>query len=253
MRHVVWFSCGGPSFVTTQLVLKEHSDAKIFRIDPKAEHEDNERFIRDTERLLGITIEQFCSEKFNGPLDVVRKVRYINGPTGAPCTGMLKKAVRYRVQCPDDVQYFGYAADERERAERFMCMFPEINAKFPLIEKGITKAQTLGMLWQNGIELPMMYRLGYHNNNCIGCVKGGKGYWNKIRRDFPLRFEETAKVEREIGHSCINGTFLDELDPEAGNYRDMEINCDFVCTMATQDLTKAETDQTIISGEKGKR
>lgn len=30
-----------------------------------------------------------------------------------------------------------------------------------------------------------MYDLGYANNNCIGCVKGGIGYWNKIRIDFP--------------------------------------------------------------------
>ena len=24
-----------------------------------------------------------------------------------------------------------------------------------------------------GIEIPVMYRLGYNNNNCVGCVKGG--------------------------------------------------------------------------------
>jgi hypothetical protein len=61
-----------------------------------------------------------------------------------------------------------------------------------------------------------MYDLGYHNNNCVGCVKGGKGYWNKIRIDFPEVFAARAKMERDIGRSCINGTFLDELDPEAG-------------------------------------
>ena len=30
-----------------------------------------------------------------------------------------------------------------------------------------------------------MYDLGYPNNNCIGCIKGGMGYWNRIRKDFP--------------------------------------------------------------------
>ena len=36
---------------------------------------------------------------------------------------------------------------------------------------------------------PLMYDLGYPNNNCIGCVKGGMGYWNHIRKDFPEVFE----------------------------------------------------------------
>lgn len=58
-----------------------------------------------------------------------------------------------------------------------------------------------------------MYDLGYPNNNCVGCVKGGMGYWNKIRVDFPEVFERRARQEREIGHSCIKGVFLDELDP----------------------------------------
>jgi len=46
------------------------------------------------------------------------------------------------------------------------------------------------------IELPEMYKLGYEHNNCVGCVKGGMGYWNKIRVDFPLRFKEYADMEK---------------------------------------------------------
>lgn len=61
-----------------------------------------------------------------------------------------------------------------------------------------------------------MYDLGYHNNNCVGCVKGGMGYWNRIRIDFPEVFRKMAELEREIGHSCINGVYLDELAPGRG-------------------------------------
>jgi hypothetical protein len=55
------------------------------------------------------------------------------------------------------------------------------------------------MIERAGLMLPLMYRLGYHNANCIGCVKGGAGYWNKIRRDFPEDFEEMAQIEESIG------------------------------------------------------
>ena len=49
----------------------------------------------------------------------------------------------------------------------------------------MTKPECLYFLEKQGIERPLMYTLGYANNNCIGCVRGGKGYWNKIRIGLP--------------------------------------------------------------------
>ena len=82
-----------------------------------------------------------------------------------------------------------------------------------------------------------MYEIGYRNNNCIGCVKGGMGYWNRIRKDFPEVFEARAKLEREIGASCIKGVFLDELDPDRGKLEEevME-DCNIICQINSSDL-----------------
>lgn len=78
-----------------------------------------------------------------------------------------------------------------------------------------------------------MYDMGYRNNNCIGCVKGGMGYWNKIRRDFPEVFARRARQEREIGHTCINGIYLDELDPNRGRMEDEVLEeCGIACYLA---------------------
>ena len=88
---------------------------------------------------------------------------------------------------------------------------------FPLIDNKINKQDCYRYVRDTlGIELPAMYRLGYGNNNCIGCVKGGMGYWNKIRVDFPEVFALRARLEREVGASCINGCYLDELPPNTG-------------------------------------
>ena len=95
-------------------------------------------------------------------------------------------------------------------------MYPDAKPLFPLIENKVNKKECLFYLEQQGIKRPTMYTLGYNNNNCIGCVKGGMGYWNKIRTDFPDHFEKMAQAERQVGNSCIRGIFLDELDPEAG-------------------------------------
>jgi hypothetical protein len=81
-----------------------------------------------------------------------------------------------------------------------------------------------------------MYDLGYRNNNCIGCVKGGMGYWNKIRKDFPEVFKARAEQEREVGHSCINGVYLDELEPDRGRFDDEVLEeCSIFCQMVLTD------------------
>lgn len=75
-----------------------------------------------------------------------------------------------------------------------------------------------------------MYELGYPNNNCIGCVKGGAGYWNKIRVDFPDVFKQRSVDERMVGASCIKGTFLDQLDPNSGHRQKIIIDdCGILC------------------------
>jgi hypothetical protein len=89
----------------------------------------------------------------------------------------------------------------------------------PLIEKKIPKKQAHEILKASGIKRPKMYDLGYHNNNCIGCVKGGMGYWNHIRKDFPSVFNSRAKMERIIKATCIKGVYLDELEPERGLHK----------------------------------
>ena len=87
-----------------------------------------------------------------------------------------------------------------------------------------------------------MYDLGYTNNNCIGCVKGGMGYWNKIRKEFPEVFSSRAKLERDIGHSCIKGVFLDELDPNRGRNDEVIPDCGIMCEIALHERKDSESE-----------
>lgn len=78
--------------------------------------------------------------------------------------------------------------------------------------------------------------LSHGNNNCIGCVKGGMGYWNEIRKDFPDVFSSRAKLEREIGASIINGCYLDELPEDAGRAQKMiRDDCGIFCEIGYQE------------------
>ena len=49
-------------------------------------------------------------------------------------------------------------------------------------------------------------------------------------------FAERAKLEREIGASCINGIFLDELEPDRGRFEDEVMEeCSIFCQMVLTD------------------
>lgn len=189
-------------------------------------------------------IKVLQAEKYQDHWGVIEGERYINGPSGAKCSALLKRAVREKFQDFDDIQIFGFDCDEERkqaRAADFRKHHPEIMVCTPLLGEGLGKADCLAILDRAGIELPYMYRAGYNNNNCIGCVKGGMGYWNKIRRDFPQAFDRMAAIERRLGRSCIKGVPLDQLDPARGRIEDEpEISCGITCFQAEAWIEESE-------------
>jgi len=162
-----------------------------------------------------------------------RATSYLNGVAGAACSRLLKRRVReeWEMEIKEPLTYvWGYDAQEQDRADRIAEHYPSHFHRFPLIEKGISKSEAHEILKASGIKRPAMYDLGYNNNNCVGCLKGGQGYFNHIRKDFSDVFERRAKLERLIGASCINGTFLDELDPEVGRHtKPIVDDCGILC------------------------
>lgn len=235
---VCWFSTGISSFIACYLT---KDIDKIIYTHVSNQHPDSLRFLHDCEKILDREIEIIQSDRFNSVEDVIRKKKYISSPHGAPCTVALKKEVRKKWERENPgfhCYVWGFDLNEKSRAERTEQAMSGYEHEFPLIENGLTKEDCHGMAEKLGIKRPVMYDMGYPNNNCIGCVKGGMGYWNKIRVDFPEVFESRAKLEREIGHSCINGTFLDELDPNAGKNKVVVEDCSILCHLQTWDNEK---------------
>lgn len=231
---VCWISAGVSSFIAGYLA--ENVDMYIY-IDVADQHEDSMRFIYDCEKALGqrITILQ---SPYKDVETACRIGGFINRPNvGAYCTKYLKKRIRkeweYAHMDYDITYVWGFDSKENKRAERMTESYPEFQHEFPLIDKYLSKEDCHAMLQRIGIKRPFLYELGYPNNNCIGCVKGGMGYWNRIRVDFPDVFKKRAELERELGCSCLNGIYLDELEPDRGRM-EMEIfpDCSIMCYLA---------------------
>jgi hypothetical protein len=236
-RVVSWFSCGANSAVATKLAIKKYGleRMEIVYCDTGGEHPDNKRFLKDCEKWFGKEVTVLRNDKYVDHMDVWEKKKFIKAINGAKCTIELKKTLRHRYQRVDDIQIMGYSYDEKHRADRFNEHFPEVYTDFILIEQGLHKSDCQGLMTTVGIEIPTMYKLGFNNNNCIGCCKGGKGYWNLVRRHFPEHFERASKLERQLGHS-MNEIYLDELPLGEGTYKEIVPSCDFICQTLDIDL-----------------
>lgn len=245
-RIVCWFSCGAASAVATKLALAQFAGREIVvaRIIVREEHEDNDRFAADCERWFGVPIVNLMNEEYDGSIyNVFERRQYISGTQGAPCTLLLKKQVREAFQHVSDRHVFGYTAEEQDRWDDFLDA-NNIDAVAPLILSGLTHADCLGMVERAGITLPVMYQLGFHHNNCIGCAKAGEqGYWNMVRDHFPVQFHRMADLSRRLGVKLINTTdnkrlSLDELQPGTGDYRtEPEVQCGIFCEMAEKEYS----------------
>lgn len=211
-RLVCWYSHGAASLIATKLAIKNqpklYPDHEVIvaciYIQDEMQEPERDSAVED---FLGQKIVYLKDEKYNASVDtVIKKTRYMSGVYGARCTKELKKAVRIAWQREDDVHVFGFDCKEGERRiNNLYDTEPDIDGYFPLVDEEYTKQDCFSVLTEAGLSMPKMYLLGYHNNNCIGCLKaGGAGYWNKIRIDFPEIFKKRSEQEKLLNVAMVS-------------------------------------------------
>jgi 3'-phosphoadenosine 5'-phosphosulfate sulfotransferase (PAPS reductase)/FAD synthetase len=234
MKTVSWFSAGISSAVATKMIINEIDE--IFYIHIDDHHEDTLRFVDECEQWFGKKIVRMQS-RYRTVEDACCGKAFLKSAYGAACTSLLKTRVRveWEASQSEKLRYvWGFDCNEKERHDGRVGASPKYEHISPLADKSITKEHAHGIFKKSGIKRHEMYELGYHNANCVGCIKGGMGYWNKIRVDFPDVFNSRAKLERTIGHSCLKDDdgliFLDELDPTRGRHEtEIMEDCGLFC------------------------
>lgn len=238
----VWFSCGAASAVAAKLTLEKYSsefDIRVINNPVAEEDEDNRRFLIDVQNWLGVDIEIATNSKYPNcsAVEVWDAAKFMSSPYGAPCTLRLKKEARQQWELINkpDFTVRGFTLEEKDRHDRFILT--ERDSLLPvLIDAGVTKADCYAMLRVHGIELPRIYKQGYPNANCIGCVKASSPtYWNHVRSVHPLVFEERSEQSRRIGAKLARykgkRIFLDELpaDARGQSMKNMDFECGLFC------------------------
>lgn len=222
-KIILWWSGGITSAVACKLSLDmfgDTNDCRVIMIDTMNEDEDTYRFKRDCEAWYGQKIESItCVSRgkdmpgytfvdidieYDSIQNVWLKHKSLNVATGAICSTQLKRRVRevYQKTIDFDHQVFGYEFDKKEcnRALSLSKNHPKAKGIYPLIMMGYDKDACLKMVQQAGVEIPRVYRFGFRNNNCFGtgCVQGGIGYWQKMKVDFPEKFDAMAEMEHRL-------------------------------------------------------
>lgn len=251
-RIVCWYSRGAASTIATLQTLRAFRDVPeprevvIACCETGSEHPDNERYQADCEKLFRQPVINLKTPRYADTWEMWEHRRFLSGPSGAGCTGEFKVAPRLDFQLPSDTHVFGYTADraDRKRADQFRSTYPLLTVLTPLIDADLTKANALAMVAGLGLKLPALYALGFHNNNCIPCVKAtSPDYWSLVRREFPSEFQRMAKLSRELGVRLtrIKGerSFIDEIPADWPCTDPVAPACDFLCQFAAQDLEAA--------------
>jgi hypothetical protein len=237
---VVWFSCGVASAVALKETLRIYGkDNKVIAVNTSIDEEltDNIRFLRDVEKWLGVTIQSAKNSKLNhsSAEAVWLEARYMSGILGAPCTGKLKKEARYEFERKHNIDYhvLGFTVDEWQRQKRFN-QGERDNTLPVLVTSLITKKECFLIVESAGVDIPLSYKLGYLNANCVGCVKSSSPrYWNRVRVTHPDVFLKRAALSREIGCKLVEvrkkRIFLDELDPNLMTGKETDVECSIFC------------------------
>lgn len=161
----------------------------------------------------------------------------MSGVAGAPCTLELKKKARQEWEANNhhDFMVLGFTADEKKRHELFKSR-ERSNIVPVLIDLGITKEMCFKIIKDAGIELPRIYKLGYPNANCIGCVKAtSPTYWQLVKKQHPEVFAQRAEQSRKIGVRLVRVNnkrmFLDEMpeDAKGRSLKNMSFECGIFC------------------------
>ena len=206
-KIICWFSGGITSAAACKLAigLFGKENCRSIFMDTGNEDYDTYRFKNDCEKWFGIPIETITGltdDKFPTIQSVWRHYKSLNVANGAICSSTLKRDVRLKWQKENDYSYqvFGFDIDEPKRAKGMTMNYVEARAIYPLLMHALTKKNCIDLVLEAGIKIPRAYELGFHNNNCLKtmCIQGGIGYWQKIERDMPEKFDDMADMEHEL-------------------------------------------------------
>lgn len=204
--HIVSLSGGlGSAFAAERAIQKYgRENIILYFADVKVEDPDLYRFLHDLMKRWGGRLYWYTDGRT--PQDVWTEKKIIPNSLIAPCTYELKiKPFRQFIKAMEHlpVIYIGFKNHETKRQcntiKSYADAIPEAVVEYPLLWEPVETRKLEDICESElGIELPLMYKLGYDYNNCGGtCCRSGKKCFIRTLKVFPKRFAQLEAWENE--------------------------------------------------------
>ncbi|WWB86893.1 hypothetical protein V5F90_03235 [Priestia aryabhattai] len=139
------------------------------------------------------------------PWEVFKDTRFLGNSRLAKCSHLLKQdTARKWLESsykPDEcVLYLGIDWTEMHRTKSPVKNWAPYKVEFPMTKRPyLAKQEMLNELKRDGIEVPILYKLGFSHNNCSGmCIRGGQGHFVNLIKYFPERFDWLEQYEKDM-------------------------------------------------------
>lgn len=216
-RVIVGFSGGVTSAWCAAWALAQYPKSEVVFLfhDTKEEHPDTYRFIKEIAAALQHPVIE--SSDGRSVVEVFEDNNAIANNRMAFCSRILKAEQRdkYFKQLKKEgvdeiINVVGFSAIESERVQRATARAEASGYKirFPVIENRVSKQDCADWCWNNMGVMPSAMYLWSEHANCVGCVRGGKAYWLKVKENAPEVFESRALLEEEFGHTILKDMSL---------------------------------------------
>ena len=205
MNHVVMFSGGISSWAAAVRVVQREGVERVTLLfaDTLIEDWDSYRFMGEAAYDLGLPITRIADGRT--PFEVFHDVKFLGNSRIDPCSRVLKRDLidRWIAErfTPDDVRiYTGLTWEEEHRQVRIAARKLPWVYLAPLCEAPyLSKAQTLALALDAGLQPPRLYDMGFSHANCGGgCVKAGIGHFANLLDKLPHVYEEWEQNENAM-------------------------------------------------------
>lgn len=194
IRHLLGLSGGKDSSALAIYLRDRVPEMEYFFTDTGAELPETLEYIDMLEDYLGKPIEKLNANK---TFDYYFKLHnnYLPSPRQRWCTINLK-LIPFENFVGNDraISYIGIRADEPRR-EGYISTKPNISARFPFKEDGITKSDVLKILEESGLGIPKYYDWR-SRSGCYFCFFQRKEEWIGLKENHPELFEKAKDFEK---------------------------------------------------------
>lgn len=214
VRHILSLS-GGKDSTALAIYLRDRiPDLEYVFCDTEKELDETHKYLDRLEAYLGKPIARLThgGRGFYHWFTVYNK--YLPSPLSRWCTRHLKlQPFEQFVGGDEVVNYIGIRADEQR--EGYISHKPNITARYPFKEDGITKRDVLQILESSGLGLPDYYKWR-SRSGCYFCFFQQKIEWVGLLENHRERFMEAMDYEKESTasgerYTWSEGESLEEL------------------------------------------